>query len=106
MAERRGVRGEGHLVPVERQAVMRDGLVIDPAPAAFVVGAGDELRPGAPDRKRVVVGKSVSVRVDLGGRRLIKNKRLHILTKTPKTNITLKIHTSVIRTHHSINPEI
>src|SRR3546814_13932441 len=26
------------------------------------------------DRKRVVVGKSVSVRVDLGGRRLIKKK--------------------------------
>src|SRR3546814_10094955 len=48
MAERRGVRGEGHLVPVERPAVMRDGLVIDPAPAAFVVGAGDELSLGAP----------------------------------------------------------
>src|SRR3546814_20132393 len=27
-----------------------------------------------PDRKRVVEGKSVSVRVDLGGRRIIKNK--------------------------------
>src|SRR3546814_12052470 len=28
-----------------------------------------------PDRKRVVSGKSVSVRVDLGGRRLIKKQR-------------------------------
>src|SRR3546814_17273958 len=28
-----------------------------------------------PDRKSVVSGKSVSVRVDLGGRRLIKTKR-------------------------------
>src|SRR3546814_17113171 len=28
------------------------------------------------DRKRVVGGKSVSVRVDLGGRRLLKKKRL------------------------------
>src|SRR3546814_16331572 len=27
------------------------------------------------DRKRVVEGKSVSVRVDLGGRRIIKNKK-------------------------------
>src|SRR3546814_17251533 len=27
------------------------------------------------DRKRVVSGKSVSVRVDLGGRRIIKNKK-------------------------------
>src|SRR3546814_14889247 len=27
------------------------------------------------DRKRVVAGKSVSVRVDLGGRRIIKNKK-------------------------------
>src|SRR3546814_11532621 len=28
-----------------------------------------------PDRKRVVEGKSVSVRVDLGGRRIIKKKK-------------------------------
>src|SRR3546814_11874301 len=32
-------------------------------------------RPAAPDRKRVVEGKSVSVRVDLGGRRIIKKKK-------------------------------
>src|SRR3546814_5334017 len=61
MAERRGVRGEGHLVPVERPAVMRDGLVIDPAPAAFVVGAGDELSLGAP-----VVGSGHPHRLRLG----------------------------------------
>src|SRR3546814_16744241 len=30
------------------------------------------------DRKRVVEGKSLSVRVDLGGRRTIKKKKLHI----------------------------
>src|SRR3546814_16767372 len=29
----------------------------------------------APDRKSVVTGKSVSVRVDLGGRRIIKKKK-------------------------------
>src|SRR3546814_13740785 len=37
----------------------------------------DEPRPRArhpPDRKSVVSGKSVSVRVDLGGRRIIKKK--------------------------------
>src|SRR3546814_1335457 len=31
-------------------------------------------RPGRADRKSVVSGKSVSVRVDLGGRRIIKKK--------------------------------
>src|SRR3546814_16332959 len=31
------------------------------------------------DRKRVVEGKSVSVRVDLGGRRLIKKKKQSII---------------------------
>src|SRR3546814_15610347 len=36
---------------------------------------GSELVPG--DRKSVVEGKSVSVRVDLGGRRIIKQKTKH-----------------------------
>src|SRR3546814_20448415 len=34
-------------------------------------------RRGLSDRKSVVSGKSVSVRVDLGGRRIIKNKKLY-----------------------------
>src|SRR3546814_11654797 len=33
------------------------------------------------DRKRVVSGKSVSVRVDLGGRRIIKKKKKDVLRK-------------------------
>src|SRR3546814_20145604 len=38
------------------------------------------------DRKSVVSGKSVSVRFDLGGRRLLKKKKLlHNLTSTPRT---------------------
>src|SRR3546814_17658829 len=37
---------------------------------------------GAVDRKSVVEGKSVSVRVDLGGRRIIKNKN----SKHQRTN--------------------
>src|SRR3546814_15086537 len=36
----------------------------------------DEGRQLVTDRKRVVEGKSVSVRVDLGGRRIIKNKHI------------------------------
>src|SRR3546814_19128515 len=36
----------------------------------------DRCRPPAPaDRKSVVEGKSVSVRVDIGGRRIIKKKK-------------------------------
>src|SRR3546814_19420284 len=48
--------------------------VIGHYPQYFYQGAdfrpADELR----DRKSVVEGKSVSVRVDLGGRRILKNK--------------------------------
>src|SRR3546814_11356318 len=36
---------------------------------------------GMADRKSVVSGKSVSVRVDLGGRRIIKKKNKHIQHK-------------------------
>src|SRR3546814_17702745 len=36
--------------------------------------AGEVLVEDHPDRKSVVEGKSVSVRVDLGGRRIIKKK--------------------------------
>src|SRR3546814_19942450 len=38
---------------------------------------GQEFRP-LEDRKSVVEGKSVSVRVDLGGRRIIKKKHIYI----------------------------
>src|SRR3546814_14613007 len=38
-------------------------------------GLAAELRAVAPDRKRVVSGKSVSVRVDRGGRRIIQKKK-------------------------------
>src|SRR3546814_18601867 len=36
---------------------------------------GGPHAPGRPDRQRVVEGKSVSVRVDIGGRRIIKKKK-------------------------------
>src|SRR3546814_17657460 len=38
--------------------------------------------PQHEDRKSVVQGKSVSVRVDLGGSRLLKKKRKHQITST------------------------
>src|SRR3546814_15512372 len=44
--------------------------------AADVGGDHRAFDPG--DRKSVVKGKSVPVRVDLGGRRLIKQKKLNI----------------------------
>src|SRR3546814_17397126 len=39
-----------------------------------LAGTGDD---SLEDRKSVVYGKRVSVRVDLGGRRIIKNKKKH-----------------------------
>src|SRR3546814_20169096 len=46
------------------------------------------IRKQAPDRKSVVSGKSVSVRVDLGGRRIIKKKKQR---KTVILHITVAI---------------
>src|SRR3546814_18793186 len=43
-------------------------------PFGFPAGLG-YVRSGRKDRKSVVEGKSVSVRVDLGGRRIIKKKK-------------------------------
>src|SRR3546814_17310197 len=40
---------------------------------AVIANAPEEI--GAVDRKSVVEGKSVSVRVDLGGRRILKKKK-------------------------------
>src|SRR3546814_13317258 len=48
------------------------GCVPPPPRHAPVGGTPDPWRPG--DRQRVVLGKSVSVRVDPGGRRYIKQK--------------------------------
>src|SRR3546814_20216895 len=45
------------------------------ARSAYVEHHGQAPRQEAVDRKSVVEGKSVSVRVDLGGRRMIKKKK-------------------------------
>src|SRR3546814_18537365 len=44
-------------------------------------GLGRGLTTYGEDRKSVVQGKSVSVRVDIGGRRIIKNKNTTVLNK-------------------------
>src|SRR3546814_16335403 len=59
--------------------------------ADAVAGVGPEIGVGRDrlvepvDRKSVVEGKSVSVRVDLGGRRIIKKKKQKIVTLSPVT---------------------
>src|SRR3546814_13602130 len=51
-------------------------------------------RRRAADRKSVVSGKSVSVRVDLGGRRILKKKTTytHTYTSSPYSSITQTAH--------------
>src|SRR3546814_19968200 len=49
-----------------------------PVPRGATASRRSGSAPGAPgDRKSVVEGKSVSVRVDLGGRRIIKKKTIN-----------------------------
>src|SRR3546814_13360267 len=49
-----------------------------PVPRRVRGGRGPVLAVGQADRKSVVSGKSVSVRVDLGGRRIIQKKKRSI----------------------------
>src|SRR3546814_1576535 len=69
----------GVLIPGTGQPVRRERrrqAAPDDEPEVASPGARDEARVGrCGDRKRGVEGKSVSVRVDLGGRRIIKNKQ-------------------------------
>src|SRR3546814_20861723 len=51
------------------------------------------VRQSSIDRKSVVSGKSVSVRVDLGGRRILKKKNT-------TTNIELRSYLTIKITHH------
>src|SRR3546814_17394495 len=67
----------GRAVLQRREELSRGGEVLPR-------GAGD---PSAADRKSVVSGTSVSVRVDLGGRRIIK-KKTQQKTKNKQNTIT------------------
>src|SRR3546814_18675671 len=61
---------EAYSVVAEQLARARPGDVVDEQ--ALLDAA---LVEGRQDRKRVVWGKGVSVRVDLGGRRILKKKK-------------------------------
>src|SRR3546814_11956000 len=73
----------------DRYAVGRDLLYLlasQQVPGRFPAGSDQPITVGGrEDRKSGVQGKSVSVRVDLGGRRIIKNK-----TYKPNTHFTTK----------------
>src|SRR3546814_16363704 len=77
---RRARRDGGHAAGPTRRAGVQHGL----RPRGTVVGDDRRRRVAAADRKSVVSGKSVSVRVDLGGRRILKKKN-HGDTSTRQT---------------------
>src|SRR3546814_20148207 len=66
-----------------------DGIGLELRIARFVEVAVGEILPrrvaGARDRKSVVWGKRVSVRVDIGGRRLMNNNYIVSYRRTPET---------------------
>src|SRR3546814_15242721 len=59
-------------------------------------------RQAQKDRKRVVYGKSVSVRVDLGGRRIIKKKNKK--NTDPQTIMKMR-HNDIILTTRNTKPK-
>src|SRR3546814_11371607 len=72
-----------HASLVIAQDIRCDGRLLLDAEVKVAALDADGFRPrGIPetlyeDRKSVVLGKGVSVRVDLGGRRIIKTKKIH-----------------------------
>src|SRR3546814_17981671 len=79
------VLGTGDGRRLRRRRVCRRARQLEPRPAGRLRG---RVR-AVPDRKSVVSGKSVSVRVDLGGRRIIKKTRYRDnLYHTNSTNIS------------------
>src|SRR3546814_16758681 len=98
LAQLRGLR---------RDLLIKGNDVIDRAlDRAFEILAADlEHAPrrnavGDQDRKSVVSGKSVSVRVDLGGRRIIKKKKHNNIEIVQQYNI-VKYTTSTTPTNHN-----
>src|SRR3546814_11758143 len=74
------------LVPITLQSgyTANNALVKAELFPAHIRGLGVALPYAIGDRKSVVSGKRVSVRVDLGGRRKIKKKNTYIENKTTK----------------------
>src|SRR3546814_18388109 len=73
----RALHAAGHAIGIE-----------DHPPVDVARRAADRLDQRR-DRKSVVWGKSVSVRVDLGGRRIIKKKNTTRITQTRTTTKTI-----------------
>src|SRR3546814_551059 len=65
--------------------ILVTGIKVVDLLAPYAKGGKIGLFGGAGDRKSVVEGKSVSVRVDLGGRRIIKKKKKTKRDKKDKT---------------------
>src|SRR3546814_12184155 len=62
-------------------SLARNAPIAPPSPTISQIAPSDSaLAASRRDRKSVVSGKSVSVRVDLGGRRIIKKKQTYIHT--------------------------
>src|SRR3546814_18406082 len=74
----------------------------DDHPRAAGVAPADRSRAGCTarrqDRKSVVSGKSESVRVDLGGRRIIKKKNRTKQQRKQKRNCVIPQHNTLSRT--------
>src|SRR3546814_14784454 len=63
-------------------------LISPPLPHGLTLGTAFHRRLARPDRKTVVEGKCVSVRVDLGGGRINKTKKSKVdKDKTSEANI-------------------
>src|SRR3546814_15328281 len=81
--QRAGADGEADRPEVAIAEDIGDGFVRQPPRDQRLEAIGHgEARGIEQDRQSAVEGKSVSVRVDLGGRRTIKKKKLHIHATT------------------------
>src|SRR3546814_17489347 len=72
------LREDQRQLPARRARHPRPSVAVHGGVRGDGAGDGPAVRtPAQLDRKSVVKGKSVSVRVDLGGRRIIKKKKKH-----------------------------
>src|SRR3546814_16587407 len=77
----RATRIEADLAGLDSGAVLTPAAARDLDLELVMPSSGERFRATVRDRKSVVWGKSVSVRVDLGGRRIIKKKKKHRKTQ-------------------------
>src|SRR3546814_903939 len=86
------VNGDGSITPADRRVLNTSqpdflaGITNTFSYKQFSLMVMFNIRQGGEDRKSVVLGKSVSVRVDVGGRRLIKKTKYDKMTATRNTS--------------------